>query len=123
MKTTGLTETQGEALLDLVVLGMYVDHNLASAEDVCVQRLLDTFQFSSDYERQQFSDAAFTRARRHTGSADAIRGYVTVLADSLPTREVRQTVCDVLDDLLTSDSKITTEESRLLLVVKQVFQL
>ena len=66
MILTELSEGQKQALMDLLVLGMYADHNLSSAEDACVQRLLAQFKFPSEYDRQQFSDAAFTRASRHT---------------------------------------------------------
>jgi uncharacterized tellurite resistance protein B-like protein len=43
MKIKGFNETQSQALMDLLVLGMYADHNLDSAEDACMQRLLDRF--------------------------------------------------------------------------------
>lgn len=123
MKITGFTDKQKQALLDLLVLGMYADHNLASAEDACVKRLLDSFQFASDYERDSFSDASFTRTSRHTESPDAIRAYVAQLAPNFPTREVRQSVYDALNDLLTSDGRVTTEESQLLAALKAAFQL
>ncbi len=38
MKTAGPTETQKQALMDLLVLSRYADHNLASAEAACVPR-------------------------------------------------------------------------------------
>jgi len=60
MNLAGFTEEQKQALLDLLIVGMYADHNLASAEDERVEHLLDTFEFPSDYEGDRFSDAAFT---------------------------------------------------------------
>src|SRR5690242_8559003 len=80
MNITGLTQEQKQALLDLLIIGMYADHNLASAEDERVRRLLDTFKFPSEYERDKFSDAAFTRASRQSGSPEAIRAYVGQIA-------------------------------------------
>lgn len=109
--------------MDLLVMGMYADHNLASAEDACAQRLLDSLQFPSAYERDNFSDAAFTRVSRHTGSRESIQAYVTQLAANFPTPELRRDVYDKLDDLLTSDGRVTTEESQLLSAVKGAFQL
>ena len=109
--------------MDLLVVGMYADHNLASAEDACVEKLLDNLGFPSDYERQQFSDAAFARASRHTSSAEAIRAYVTQLAANFQTKELRRSVYDTLDGLLTSDGRVTSEESQLLSIVKDAFQL
>jgi hypothetical protein len=123
MKTIGLSDAQKQALMDLLVVGMYADHNLASAEDACVGRLLDTFQFASDYDRQRFSDAAFTRASQHAGSPESIRAYVTQIAGTFPAREMRRSVYDTLNNLLTSDGKVTTEESQLLTTLKLAFQL
>jgi len=107
----------------LLIIGMYADHNLASAEDARVEQLLDTFQFASEYERDKFSDAAFTRASRQSGSPEAIRAYVGQVASHFPTREVRQRAYDILDGLLTSDGRVTSEESKLLSATKEIFQL
>jgi uncharacterized tellurite resistance protein B-like protein len=123
MNITGFTPEQKQALVDLLIVGMYADHNLASAEDERIQKALDTFQFQSDYERQTFSDAAFARASRQTGSPEAIRAYVTQLASHFQTQDVRRRAYDILNDLLTSDSHVSSEESQLLSVTREVFQL
>jgi hypothetical protein len=123
MNVTGFTPEQKQALLDLLVIGMYADHNLAAAEDERVKQLLDTFQFSSDYERNNFSDAAFTRASRQSGSPDAIRAYVGQVASHFMTREIRQKAYDLLDELLTSDGRVTSEDSKLLSATREVFHL
>jgi uncharacterized tellurite resistance protein B-like protein len=123
MNVTGFNEDQKQALLDLLIVGMYADHNLDSAEDQRIDQLLDTFTFPSDYERDQFSDAAFTRASREAGSDAAIRAYVTKLAVHFPTTEIRQRAYDILDDLLTSDGSLNSDESKLLSAVKELFKL
>ena len=102
---------------------MYADHNLASAEDERVGQLLGTFEFSSDYERNKFSDAAFSRASRQSGSPEAIRAYLSQAARHFPTREARQRAYDILADLLTSDGSVSAEESKLLSAAKEIFQL
>jgi hypothetical protein len=121
MKIKGFSEPQSQALMDLLVLGMYADHNLASAEDVCVQRLLDRFEFQSDYERQQFCDGAFTRVSRHTGSLETIRAQAIELAAQFTTKAAQRSAYDMLDDLLTSDGRLTSEESKLLAAIKEAF--
>ena len=123
MKPAELSDAQKQALTDLLVLGMYADHNLTSAEDACIGRLLDTFKFSSDYERQMFSDAAFTRTSRHTGSPESIRAYVIQIATNFPERDTRQSVYATLNEILTSDGKVTTEESQLLSALREAFQM
>ncbi len=106
MNTTGFTPEQKQALLDLLIIGMYADHNLASAEDSRIEELLAAFNFSSDYDRQEFSDGAFTRVSRESASPDAIRAFP-----------------DILNDLITSDGHVTSEESKLLSVSRELFEL
>src|SRR6187397_1357150 len=122
MNITGFTEEQKQALLDLLIVGMYADHNLASAEDKLVGQLLDAINFPSDYERQKFSDAAFTRVSRQSGSPEAIRSCVSQLADHFPKSQIRKRAYDILDDLLTSDGRISSEESKLLSTMREFFQ-
>jgi uncharacterized tellurite resistance protein B-like protein len=123
MNVTGFTQEQKQALLDLLIIGMYADHKLDSAEDERIEQLLGTFKFESDYERDRFSDAAFTRASRQSGSPEAIRAYVSQIATHFPTRQVRQEAYDILEDLITSDGSISAEESKLLSAAKEVFEL
>ena len=123
MNITGFTQEQKQALLDLLIVGMYADHNLASAESERVDQLLDVFKFPSDYERDRFADAAYTRGRNQSGTPEAVQKCATQLATHFPTREIRQRAYDILDDLLTSDGRITSEESQLLTATKAAFQL
>jgi hypothetical protein len=123
MNVTSFTQEQKQALLDLLIIGMYADHKLASAEDERIQQLLEAFKFPSDYERNSFSDAAFTRASRQSGSPEAIRSYVSQIASHFPTREIRRGAYDILEELLTSDGSISAEESKLLAATKDVFEL
>ena len=123
MNLTGFNQDQKQALLSLLLIGMYADHNLASAEDDRVQQLLDALEFPTEYARNQYSDAAFTRARKQSASPETIRAYVAQIASHFPTREIRQQAYNILDDLLTSDGKVTSEESKLLAATKDVFQL
>lgn len=123
MNVNDFNQDQKQALLDLLLLGMYADHNLSSSEDARVEQLLGTFKFSSDYERDQFSDAAFTRARQKSDSPEVMRAYVGELSKHFSNNKLRQEAYDILDDLLTSDGRVSSEESKLLSTVKDVFKL
>ncbi len=123
MTITDLSTAQKQAMLDLLILGMYADRNLASAEELCVQKLLGSLKFSSDFERDSFSDAAFTRVSRHTGSPEAVQAYANDIAAGFPALDQRQFVYGKLSELLTSDGRVTAEENQLLSAVKKAFQL
>ncbi len=123
MDLTGFSREQIQALLDLLIVGMYADGNLTSAEDARIEKMLDALQFPSDYDREQFSDAAFTRARGQTGSPARIRAYVQQLASHFTTPGIRRQAFDILEDLITSDGGVTAEENQLLAATRDVFQL
>src|SRR2546426_4414219 len=123
MNISSLSEPQRQALLDLLVLGMYSDDNLTMAEDAVVQSLLDTFQFDSDYSRNRYLDASIARVREKTQTTDSERAYAVSLAQNFDSPEDQRTVYETLERLLASDDGVSAKESRLLSVVKEVFKM
>ena len=123
MNLTGFNDQQKQTLLDLLVIGMYADGNLASAEDEEIQSVLATMKISSDSARDQFADASFTRVRQHLGSPQAMRSFVADIAKHFPTPDLRQKACADLEELLASDKQVTDKENQLLAIVKDEFKL
>ena len=121
MNTTGFSDDQKHALVDLLIVGMYADGNLASGEDACLQSLLECFQLPSDYDRQKLLDASFTRVSRLAGTAAGVRAYIGQLAARFPTADLKRKAVDDLEEILKSDDRFTGEELNLLAVVKEVF--
>ncbi len=123
MDLTGFTDQQKQALVDLLVLGMYADGNLDLIEDEKARQVLEAIQFSSDSARQYFLDASFARARKHGASATATRSYVSEIAWRFQTPAIRRRVYDALKDSLTSDHNLADKEVELLAVVSGEFKL
>ena len=123
MNLTGFTDQQKQTLLDLLTIGMYADGNLADAEDAKIEAVLDTIKFPSEFERDRFIDASFTRARQHLGSPQSTRDFVADIAKHFPTPDIRRKACDDLEELLSSDNKIVDKENQLLAIVKEEFKL
>jgi hypothetical protein len=123
MELTGLTDKQKQAVVDLLVLGMYADGNLDLIEDEKARRVLDSIQFSSDSARQYFLDASFARARKHGVSVKTTRTYISEIGKNFPTPEARRLVYTTLEDSLTSDRKMAEKECELLLIVSEEFKL
>jgi hypothetical protein len=123
MELTGLTDKQKQAVVDLLVLGMYADGNLDLIEDEKARRVLDSIQFSSDSARQYFLDASFARARKHGASVKTTRTYISEISKNFPTPEARRLVYTTLEDSLTSDRKMAEKECELLLIVSEEFKL
>ena len=120
MDINSFSESQRRALLDLLVLGMYSDGKLGAKEDAWVQSILDTFQFESDYARNQYLDASFARVRQEAQTEDSARAYAVNLARSFTSPEHRRTVCDALERMMAGDNEVSAKESRLLSVVKEI---
>ena len=123
MNLTEFTDQQKQAVVDLLVLGMYADANLDLIEDEKARQVLDAIQFSSDSARQYFIDASFARARKNGAAAITARSYVSEIAGSFPTPAMRRQVYSALEDCLMSDQKISGKESELLLIVSEEFKL
>lgn len=122
MNLKDFSPLQQQALLDLAVLAMYADGHLASVEDDRLSRLLAAYGQRSEYDRNQAFDAAVARVRPHLGSAEKMRVYIVKQADLFGTSALRQTVVDILDDLLASDNQVTEAENRCAAVIHEVFQ-
>jgi hypothetical protein len=123
MSITEFTDQQKQAVVDLLVLGMYADGNLDLIEDEKARRVLDSIQFKSDSARQYFLDASFARARKHGASAKTTRSYISEIAKSYPTPAMRRQVYTALEDSLTSDRQMAEKECELLLIVSEEFKL
>jgi len=123
MNLFGFTDQQKQTLLDLLVIGMYADGDLADAKDAKIEAVLNTIKFPSESARDQFIDASFTRARQHLGSPQSTRDFVADIAKHFPTQEIRRKACEDLEDLLSSDDKNLDKDSQLLAIVKEEFKL
>jgi len=123
MNISNLSEPQRQALLDLLVLGMYSDSKLTLAEDASVQSVLDTFKLESDYERDKYLDASVARVREQAQTADAARAYAVTLAKRFASAEHKRAVYETLERVLASDDGVSARERGLLSVVKEVFRI
>jgi hypothetical protein len=118
---TGFAEPQRQALLDLLMLGMYADGHLASAEDVTLHQLLRRMGLESKYDQDRELDAAVTRVRQHLESPAAAEAYVKSLAQRFSSPELRRQAAEVLEQFLDSDERLTTVEHQFLATVRAAF--
>ena len=120
---TGFTEPQGRALLDLLLLGMYTDGHLASAEDATLHQLLETMGAHTRHDQDQALDAAVTRIRQQLRSQESTLSYIAVLAQSFPGEALRQKALKVLEQFLVSDESLTPVENEFLAKARNIFAL
>ena len=122
MNTKGFSDEQKAALTDLLVLGMYQDRHVASAEDERIKTLLASFGLGSEYARQQFVDAAFARVNQHSQTTESVRGTIFECASKFKEAQRKQAL-DALAELLARDNKVTNEENKFLVMVEEAMGL
>jgi uncharacterized tellurite resistance protein B-like protein len=116
-----LSLEQRNALLDMLVVGMYSDAHLARTEDARIERILGAMGFAAKFERDREFDAAVTRVRQHSDPVAANRVVSANVAHCFPSRADRNEVIKALTELIGSDSRVTAEETRFLETVKASF--
>jgi len=117
------TAPQNQALLDLFVLAMYMDGNLAQVEEARVQQLLTAMGFETDYDRNREFDASVTRIRRQTQTPEAMKACTAKLAGNFTSRDQQQRVYDFLAELAGLDGRVSAEESKFLSSIKETFKM
>jgi hypothetical protein len=122
VNTKGFSDEQKAALLDLLILGMYQDRHIAAAEDERIRTLLESFDLTSDYARQQFADASFARVNKNPRTAEGIRSAVFEYTSKFKDANHRKQALDALAELLASDSRVTDEEDRFLAMVQEALK-
>ncbi len=118
-----LSEPQQVAVTDLLVLAMYADGHLASAEEARIREFLGQAGVAAGYERDQKLDAAVTRVRQHAATPETARAYAARLAQAFHARNERRQVLELVDALLAADGNITLAEGSFSTAVREALNL
>ena len=122
MQFNGFTGQQKQAAIDLVVLTMYLDSNLASVEDARIQRLLEAMGFATEHDRNREFDAAVTRVRPQSESQDVAGTHAVRLGQQLATPEQRRIVLQAIEDVVSADGSVSPPETAFLEMVRAVLK-
>jgi hypothetical protein len=118
MELLELTDEQKEAMTDLLVLAMYSDRHIASAEDERIKRLVESLGIGSGYACQQFIDASFARVHRNSSNSEERRHFVLQMAQRFHSEPLRDLALSTLESLLVSDHVVTGAETDFLSLVR-----
>jgi len=120
---SNFTAAQRQALFDLLILAMYADGHLSSAEDDGLQKLLAAMGFADDIARQREFDAAVTRIRPNIQSIYKAKELALGLADEFTDRPQQKQVFAAVEQIMTFDNNISTWENTLLSELRMKFRL
>ena len=116
------TEAQRTALLDLLVLAMYLDRHLGADEDARVRRLLLAMGADNPYDRERSFRDSVNRVRRHADNPETVQRHAVKLAKSFTTQDQCRQVCDLLEELIACDGHVTENEKRFMDGLRDSFQ-
>lgn len=122
MTASDLSPTQKAALLDLALLAIYADGHLARIEDERIHRLLGQMGYTVESDQNREYDASVTRIRHFTQASDSSLAQAIALAQSFPLQDHRRLVLATLDDLVSSDTHVSLQESSLLSAIREALK-
>lgn len=107
----GLKQEQREAIVDLLVYGMYVDNALSLSEESVLQAQVDGFAWEESSDVDAYTDRAITRVRAIRGSDAATGEFLASVHDRLGSYEIRLNAFAMLERLLAADGKADSEKA------------
>ena len=120
----GFSAEQQQALFDLLILAMYADGHLSSAEDERLQQLLLAMGYQEEFARQREFDAAVTRIRPSIQSIWRAKTHAIELAESFTSRDQHKLVYQAVQQIMTSDDQhVSTWENTLLTELRLKFRM
>jgi len=114
-------EHQRRALLELLVIAMYADRQLASAEDIRIHKVADSLGFPSDDARGVFLKELFVTISALPRGGQALRPHLVTVARRFPSGASREEACLAVDELLRSDHRYAPQESEFAGILKEAF--
>lgn len=120
MSTNSLSQPQREALVNILVLGMYSDSHLSLVEDEALNAFLDSLGWESGTGRTVFLTDAITRVTAIGNDTD-LADFIEQNAAAFDSAESRRVALDALTGLFKSDG-ISEEEAPLLAKITEILE-
>ncbi len=107
-------QAEREALLDLLVLTMFIDRHVARSETTLIRKEARALTWEAPLPFEHFVDASKRRARDVLGNDQAEDTYLQDIIERLDSEEMRSRAYHACVELVGIDGKKTQEELRLL---------
>lgn len=98
-----LSQTEREAIVDLLTLGVYVDGHLSVAEDEAFETLTGKMNWESDQDLSYYVYNATERARHARTDEGAIQEYLGFVGERLTSHTSASHALDLLHSLFSAD--------------------
>lgn len=117
---TLMTQTQREALFDLLSLSIYADAHISLVEEDLVQSAFVSRGWKSEYPKTLFIEESFARAREVAESDDLMMDYLAERASVFTTKAAQNEVLAVVKELLERDGMTSDENEFFNLLIQSM---
>ena len=120
---TGFSPAQQHALLELLILAMFADGQLTTAEDPQLQPLFAALGQTDATDRQNVFAAAVTRLRPYAQSLFKAKDQALLLMGNFTDRRQQKTVSEAVQKRMDVNHHVTSWENTLLMELRLKFHL
>jgi len=113
-----MTQTQREALFDLLTLSLYADGHISLTEEALIESAFIAEGWQSDYPKSLFIEKSFVRARAAAESEVRMLEYLGARAEVFTDLASQAEAIGVVTNLLARDG-LTPEENRFIAALHQ----
>lgn len=123
MNLESFSSEQVDGLLELLVLGMYVDGHLADVEDQTIKEFAREAGLRQGYSTERAIDRAITAVRQVPRDEAGLRAAVERIARVMNEEDVRVAGMEALAAIHSSDANDSPSEIQFHQIVQDVFDL
>jgi hypothetical protein len=113
-----MNQKQREALVDLLLLGMFADGSLKVSDDQKLLSVIEEIGWESYQTPDLYFQSAIAKARDAADTESGTLARLKKIRDSLASDEIRQQAIERLEKFLSLDGRPGVEESKFLELAK-----
>jgi hypothetical protein len=114
-----MNQKQREALVDLLLLGMYADGSLKVSDDQKLLSVIEEIGWESYQTPDLYFQSAIAKARDAADTEMGIRSRLKKINEGLASDDARQLALERLERFLSLNSEPALEESKFLELAKE----
>lgn len=117
-----LSAAEKDAVADLMVMAMFTDGHLATAEDDRIHQLLTQLGYAEKSDRDVAYGAAVTRVRKRWNTIAEMRAHAANVASAFAGTDRKNLALQSIESVIKSDDKVGQQESEYLAAVRQALR-
>jgi hypothetical protein len=113
-----MTQTQREALFDLLTLCIYADHHISLTEEALLESAFIAEGWESEYPKNLFLEKSFARAREAADSDEGLKAYLVERAAAFDDEASQTEAYGVVQNIVRRDG-LAAEDAMFLNLLKE----